>query len=100
MPLLRKASQSSLARVITITSAAGDREFALKTRFDFAVPYAVSKAAVNMVTAKYAARFKDENLLFLSICPGVVNTRADLRAYLRLYGLSLPDTYTTGPIYS
>ena len=71
--------------MITITSGAGDREFSLKTKFDFAVPYSVSKAAVDMVTAKYAARFKDENLLFVSISPGVVNTRPDLRAYIFIF---------------
>ncbi|KAK7680205.1 hypothetical protein QCA50_016714 [Cerrena zonata] len=78
LPLLRKASQTSLAKVITIGSAAGDIEFAVKGNFDFSVPYAISKAAVNMATAKYAARFKGDNFLFLSLAPGVVNTRPDL----------------------
>ncbi|KAK7680201.1 hypothetical protein QCA50_016710 [Cerrena zonata] len=77
LPLLRKASQAGLAKVITISSAAGDMEFNKKANIDFFVPYAVSKAAVNMATAKYATRFKDENLLFLSLCPGFVNTMTD-----------------------
>ena len=41
-------------------------------------PYTVSKATVIMVTAKYAARFKDDNLVFLSLSPGVVNSQPDM----------------------
>ncbi|KAK7680200.1 hypothetical protein QCA50_016709 [Cerrena zonata] len=77
LPLLRKASHTALAKVITISSAAGDMEFNKKANIDFFVPYAVSKAAVNMAMAKYATRFKDENLLFLSLSPGFVNTMTD-----------------------
>ena len=31
-----------------------------------------------MVTAKYVARFKDDNLVFLSLSPGVVNSQPDM----------------------
>ena len=76
-------------------------EFSLKTKFDFAVPYSVSKAAVDMVTAKYAARFKDENLLFVSISPGVINTRPDLRAYsYSCISFILSGTYINICVYS
>ncbi|KAK7680194.1 hypothetical protein QCA50_016703 [Cerrena zonata] len=78
LPLLRKASQTSLAKIITISSGAGDSEFVVNTAFDSVAAYSVSKAAVNMVTAKYAARFKGENLLFLSISPGLVNTHPEI----------------------
>ena len=81
LPLLRKASQLSLAKVVTITSAVGDTEFTLKTRFDVTAPYAVSKAAVNMVMAKYAAKFQDEDIIFLAICPGMVSTSSAAREY-------------------
>lgn len=80
LPLLRKASQTSLAKIITISSAAADMEFNIRANVDFYVPYAVSKAAVNMAMAKYATRFKDEKLLFLSLHPGFVNTMTDQRA--------------------
>ncbi|KAK7680206.1 hypothetical protein QCA50_016715 [Cerrena zonata] len=78
LPLLRKTSQTSLAKVITISSGVGDPDFAVKTAFDFAAPYAISKAAANMANAKYAARFKEENFLFLSLSPGFGNTRPGL----------------------
>ena len=80
LPLLRKASEKSLSKVITITSAGGDLGFNLKTTMDYFRPYCISKAAVNMVAAKYTARFKDENITFLSLAPGVVNTMRDKRA--------------------
>lgn len=51
-------------------------EFTEKTGIDYVVPYSAAKAAVNMVNMKYAVRFKDENLLFLSVSPGMSNTMA------------------------
>ena len=54
-------------------------EFNIQGNVSFFVPYAVSKAAGNMAMAKYAARFKNENLLFLSLSPGFVNTITHLR---------------------
>ncbi|CAL1699759.1 unnamed protein product [Somion occarium] len=77
LPLLRNASQKCLAKVITISAPAAEIDFNLKTGLSFWAPYAVSKAGVNMVTAKYAARFKDDNLVFLSLSPGPVNTLGD-----------------------
>ncbi|KAK7680210.1 hypothetical protein QCA50_016719 [Cerrena zonata] len=77
LPLLRKAAEQSFAKVITISSAAGDLDFTSKTGMDYFAPYSISKAAVNMVAAKYAATFKDQNMAFISLSPGVVNTISD-----------------------
>lgn len=38
------------------------------------MPYAVSKSAVNMVNAKYAAEFQGRGFAFLAISPGFVET--------------------------
>ena len=35
--------------------------------------YSISKAAMNMVTAKFNAQYKKDGVLFLSICPGMVD---------------------------
>lgn len=35
-----------------------------------AAPYAVSKAALTTLTAKFAAAYADQGILFASICPG------------------------------
>lgn len=76
LPLLRKAAGSSLVKVVTITSCVSDLEFTMKTKMAYLVPYSAAKAAVNMIMAKYAVRFKDENMVFLSISPGMSNTMA------------------------
>ncbi|CAL1699772.1 unnamed protein product [Somion occarium] len=74
LPLLRKASEKSLAKVITISTGASDLEFTVNAGFWWFAPYATSKSATNMVMAKYAAAHKQENILFLSISPGAVNS--------------------------
>ncbi|KAK7679989.1 hypothetical protein QCA50_016935 [Cerrena zonata] len=79
LPLLRKSAEKSLAKVITISAPAGDLDFNIKTDLYYFAPYALSKAAVNMVAAKYTARFKNENILFLSLSPGFVDTMGDHR---------------------
>ena len=40
-------------------------------------PYAISKAAANMVIFKYNALYKADGILFFAISPGVVATRED-----------------------
>lgn len=93
LPLLCKASQTSLAKIIMISSANGSMEFNMKANIDFFVPYAVSKAAINMAMSKYATRFKNENMLFLSLSPGFVATMTDQCALLfALYSAISPLT--------
>ena len=71
LPLIRKGAGK---KVVTLSSGHGDLDFALKVGVANAGPYAVSKAAVNMVMVKYAVRFKGEGIVFLTISPGWVNT--------------------------
>ena len=71
LPLVRKGS---VKKVLTLSSGQGDLDFALNVGIANAGPYAVSKAAVNMVMVKYAVRFKEEGIIFLTISPGWVNT--------------------------
>jgi NAD(P)-dependent dehydrogenase (short-subunit alcohol dehydrogenase family) len=40
--------------------------------FDGQALYAMSKTAMNMITAKFNAQYKKDGVLFLSICPGMV----------------------------
>ncbi len=74
LPLIRAAAAKSTAKVITLSSGAGDTEFTLKGKFARGTPYSVSKAAFNMVNVKYASEFVNEDILFLAISPGFVNT--------------------------
>ena len=63
-----------MKKVLVVTSSMGSSSFVMKTGWSNAVPYAVSKAALNMVVAKFATRFKDEGFTFLAVSPGLVKT--------------------------
>ncbi|KZT75055.1 NAD(P)-binding protein [Daedalea quercina L-15889] len=71
LPLIQ---QGSMKKVLTLSSGMGDLDGVREIGINSAGPYSVSKAAVNMVMVKYAARFKDEGIVFLTISPGLVNT--------------------------
>lgn len=77
--------KGQIKKVIAITSGMGDIGFVNELELDIAPSYAISKAGVNMVLAKYSAIYKQEGILFLGICPGSVNTdalNADNREFL------------------
>lgn len=71
IPLLRAGAAK---KVITISTGFADLDVTILTGIALSVPYSVSKAAVNMVNAKYAAELKDEGFTFLAIAPGFVKT--------------------------
>ncbi|KAF2185250.1 NAD(P)-binding protein [Zopfia rhizophila CBS 207.26] len=73
LPYVRK---SSIKKVVVISSGHADTELVGIADVTEAVPYAISKAAANILVAKYAAQFKDEGLIFLALSPGVVLTMA------------------------
>jgi len=68
------ASASSPARVINVSSGMGS--IALKLDHTHwvtpqaALPYRVSKAALNMITAQMVWDFRDERVKFFTVCPG------------------------------
>ncbi|KAF2682326.1 NAD(P)-binding protein [Lentithecium fluviatile CBS 122367] len=59
-------------KVIVISSGMADTDLVNDYEIELAPLYATSKAAVNMITAKYNAQYKKDGVLFLSICPGMV----------------------------
>ncbi|KAG1773984.1 hypothetical protein EV702DRAFT_1047992 [Suillus placidus] len=69
LPLLKKGTAK---KVVTLTSGLADIEVTMNAHFAACAPYSISKAAVNMVNAKYAAQF--EEFVFLALSPGLVNT--------------------------
>ena len=73
LPLIEKGTQK---KVINISSAAGDSEFVEKFGYASGAPYGISKAAINLINAKYAVEFRGKGYTFLAINPGLVNTRA------------------------
>lgn len=72
LPLI-KAGKTK--KIITISSGAGDLD-GVPLMGAFATPYSVSKAAVNLAIGKYAVKYKEEGIIFLSISPGMVDTTA------------------------
>ncbi|KAM0263343.1 hypothetical protein ACHAQJ_001199 [Trichoderma viride] len=71
LPLLR---EGKLKKVVGISSGMGDNEFINGIKLATAAPYAVSKAALSTMFAKFNAAYQDEGLLFITICPGLVDT--------------------------
>jgi NAD(P)-dependent dehydrogenase (short-subunit alcohol dehydrogenase family) len=71
MPLILKGD---VKKVITLTTGMADQDLVLKYNIYEGAPYAVSKAAMNMVTAKFQAEYEKDGVLFMGICPGMVET--------------------------
>jgi dTDP-D-glucose 4,6-dehydratase len=51
----------------------GDCDFVSETGMDGGAPYSSSKAAVNMVVAKYDATYKSDGVLVMENCAGAVS---------------------------
>lgn len=51
-----------------------DPDLVSKYEIEISGPYAVGKAAANMVVTKFGAEYAKDGVLFMSICPGVVDT--------------------------
>ncbi|KAH7380059.1 hypothetical protein BKA66DRAFT_132569 [Pyrenochaeta sp. MPI-SDFR-AT-0127] len=71
MPLILKGD---IKKVITLSSGMADLEAVRTFGFVEGGAYAISKAAMNMAVGKFSAEYSKDGVLFLSICPGVVET--------------------------
>lgn len=69
LPQLRRSDH---ARIVNVTSQIGSMEVSQRIGRD--VGYAVSKAALNMVTVKLAVRLRDEGIIAVLIHPGFLRT--------------------------
>jgi len=74
LPLIR----AGRAKTIIVTSTGmADIEFTKISGIPAAIPYAVSKAATNMIVAKFAAELKSEDINVVALSPGLVKTSPD-----------------------
>jgi NAD(P)-dependent dehydrogenase (short-subunit alcohol dehydrogenase family) len=80
IPLIK---QSSIKKVITISTGMADPDLVNRFEIDNAAPYAISKSATNMTIAKYNALYKKDGILFLAISPGLVDTGHHMREFRR-----------------
>ncbi|KAJ6601251.1 hypothetical protein DFH09DRAFT_559276 [Mycena vulgaris] len=72
LPLLRNGT---VKKVVSLSTGLADLELTLLAEVASGeTSYAISKAALNMVVAKYAAQYKAEGFTFLALSPGLVNT--------------------------
>ena len=71
MPMILKGSTK---KIIAISS--GHADIDLVPRYNLAVSgsYAVSKAALNMIVAKFSAEYRKHGVLVMSVSPGVADT--------------------------
>ena len=60
--------------MLVVTSAMGSPAFALEMASDNSIGYSTSKAALNMIVAKYALAYKSDGIVFLAVSPGLVKT--------------------------
>ncbi|KAJ5201750.1 uncharacterized protein N7498_006413 [Penicillium cinerascens] len=68
-PLIMKGK---VKKVITISSGMADLDLINDCDVDIGALYAASKAAMNVIVAKFSAQYKKDGVLFLSISPGLV----------------------------
>jgi NAD(P)-dependent dehydrogenase (short-subunit alcohol dehydrogenase family) len=77
LPLIRKGS---VKKVVNISTGMADLDVINGIDVEVAGPYSGSKAAANVVVAKYSAAYKSEGILFLSISPGYAATERNFEA--------------------
>lgn len=69
LPLVLKAKTK---KVIAITSGHADLDFINNFDIQNSALYAASKAALNVIVAKFSAQYKKDGVLVFSISPGAV----------------------------
>ena len=70
MPLVLKGK---VKKVICISSGMADLDMCNNLELETGALYSISKGAMNLVTAKFNAQYKKDGVLFLGICPGMVD---------------------------
>jgi NAD(P)-dependent dehydrogenase (short-subunit alcohol dehydrogenase family) len=82
IPLIR---QGNVKKITVISTGLADLELTQKTNIAFSVLYSSTKAATNIVVAKYAAELRGEGIILLALSPGLVDTATGPRKSTRLY---------------
>lgn len=69
LPLVMKGK---VKKVIAISSGHADLDFINDLEVETCALYSASKAAMNVIVAKFNAQYKKDGVLFLSISPGAI----------------------------
>ncbi|PLB49744.1 NAD(P)-binding protein [Aspergillus steynii IBT 23096] len=70
-PLILKGDAK---KVIALSTGQADLDIIPKLNIDLCPAYAISKAGLNTAVAKFSAQYAKDGVLFMSICPGMVET--------------------------
>lgn len=71
MPLILKGD---VKKVIAISSGHASLDAISNLEIEVAPLYTISKAGLNAAVAKFSAQYAKDGVLFMSICPGMVDT--------------------------
>lgn len=74
LPLLKDAPAGRIVNVTSGAGSHGDPQFGLASGFSMGPSYAVSKAALNALTAAFARELKGTAVLVNAVCPGFTAT--------------------------
>jgi NAD(P)-dependent dehydrogenase (short-subunit alcohol dehydrogenase family) len=80
LPLLRRSVHPRVVNVSSGAGAHGEQQFGLTTNHGVTASYGISKAALNALTAKFAAELADTNILVNAVCPGLTATAPGMEA--------------------
>ncbi|GAP92127.2 putative short chain dehydrogenase [Rosellinia necatrix] len=70
MPLVLKGT---VKKVVAISTGISDLSMINQLQLEASPLYAIAKAGMNVMTAKFSAQYKKDGVLFMSICPGTVD---------------------------
>ena len=80
LPLLRESAPSRIVNVSSGAGSHGDPQFGLTANGGAGAAYGISKAAVNALTAKFAAQLVGSGVSITAVCPGFTATRPGMEA--------------------
>ncbi|TVY54125.1 putative oxidoreductase, partial [Lachnellula suecica] len=72
--LLRLILKGEQKKIVHTSSGMADTDLVLKSGLGYAVPYSASKAALNLVVAKFAAELGPQGVKVVAMSPGWVDT--------------------------
>ncbi|KAI1747574.1 hypothetical protein F4782DRAFT_535234 [Xylaria castorea] len=70
MPLILKGH---VKKVVAISTGLSDLDITNQLELELAPLYAIAKAGLNMMTAKFSAQYRKDGVLFMNVCPGIVD---------------------------
>ncbi|NTU80496.1 MAG: SDR family NAD(P)-dependent oxidoreductase [Chloroflexales bacterium] len=80
LPLIRNSPHGRIVNVSSGAGSHGDPQFRLTTGGGVVASYGISKAALNALTAKFAAELAGTGILLNAVCPGLTATAPGMEA--------------------